>query len=565
MATVMATVMAMEMKVKSTGLTLRTISIFALCAVSGGSSFAQQNLPGGLPNSTTTSTGANQQTGRPAEDVGNTDGAPSRSWTIKPRISLTETFTDNVSINRNANGKRSDFITEITPGIRIEANANRLKGHFDYALRGQYYAKTDYSRTQNSLNTFGSFEAIEDWFFIDFSGVISQQSISAFGPQSPGNTTLNNNSTETSTYRISPYIRGQLLGSADYLLRYNASTTHSDTTRAYDLELTQWIGQLKGNTVFRNLSWTIDANQQIADYNPGRRTEADSARAMLTYAINPQFRVSISGGQESNNYASLNKETNDTYGYGFDLNPTERTRFSAFKERRFFGDGHRVTFSHRFPMSSISFSDTRDVSLLPNQFATYGMGTVYDQFYPQFSQICADRLPGNADQVLIDNCVLGLFQLLGIQPNTQVTAGYMTSRATIQRRQQLSFALFGARNTLTLLANRNENQSVLAASAIGGMVDDFAQNSTVRQQGVSLTYLHRLSPLSNLSVTASRQESTSIRTESLKTTTTLYQVNLSTKLGHKTTGMLNFRHAEFDSTANPYTENAVIGTITYIY
>lgn len=67
------------------------------------------------------------------------------------------------------------------------------------------------NNTQNSLNAFGTLEAVENWLFIDASGNIYQQSISAFGaaPISPGvNTNVNSNITETSTYQVSPYIRG---------------------------------------------------------------------------------------------------------------------------------------------------------------------------------------------------------------------------------------------------------------------------------------------------------------------------------------------------------------------
>lgn len=485
-----------------------------------------------------------------------------RGWVIKPRVTLTETLTDNVNIGRTSNGKQSDLITELAPGIHIEARTARLKGYFDYSLLGQFYAQTDYSRTQNALNTFATLEAVDNWLFVDFSGLIAQQAVSAFGTQSTGSGTINSNSTETATYRLSPYIRGQLGGIVDYLLRYNLSTTQSSSAGAFDSDFSQWVGQLKGGTPFQNLKWTIDGNQQTTEYSSGLKTEADMLRGLFTYSVLPQFRVTVSAGRESNNYASLDQESANTHGYGFDWNPTERTQVSAFKEKRFFGDGHNVRFSHRFPMSSISYTDTRDVSVLPNQFATVGLGTVFDLFSPQFSQICAQQLGGNPSQSQIDTCVTSLFSLLGVQPNTQVTSGFLTSRATVQRSQQLALALFGARNSITLLVSKNENQSVRAAS---GLNDDFSQNNVVRQQGLSLNFSHRLSELSNLNLITSRQESKGSGASTIKTTLTTYQVGVSTKLGAKTTGSLSARRSEFESTANPYTENALIGMVSFIY
>jgi uncharacterized protein (PEP-CTERM system associated) len=527
--------------------------------------FAQQTTSGAVGGSgfAATSAGATQS---PLSAVGDTS-TQGRDWLIKPRVTLTETLTDNVSINRVNNGKQNDLITEVAPGIRIEARTARLKGYFDYALRGQFYAKTDYSQTQNSLNTFGTLEAVDNWLFLDFSGLIAQQAISAFGAQSPSNSTINNNSTETANYRLSPYIRGQFGGVVEYLLRYNLSTLRSDASIVSDTNIAEWVGQLRGSTPFQNLKWTIDASQQSTDYSRGRDTDADRVRAMLTYVVLPQFKISVSGGQETNNYASLDQETHTTHGYGFDWNPTERTQISAFKESRFFGDGHNVSFSHRFPRSSIRFTDTRDVSVLPNQYTSVGLGTVYDSYFQIFSNIepYASMNPATKD-IAVATAVNTFLANFGISPNTQATSSFLTSRATIQRNQSLALALTGVRNSVTLIANRTESQSVLAATASN---DDFSQSTLVQQQGFSLNLSHRLSEISNLNVLASRQESkgsSSVTGNSnLKTTTTTYQINASTRLGAKTTGSLSARRSEFDSTTNPFTENALVGTISFIY
>lgn len=485
-----------------------------------------------------------------------------RAWTIKPRVTLTETLTDNVNVNRTGNGKQSDLITELAPGVRIDARTARFKGYFDYSLLGQFYTQTDYSRTQNSLNTFGTLEAIDNWLFLDFSGIIAQQAISAFGAQSPSGSSINSNSTETASYRLSPYIRGQLGGAVDYSLRHNRSTTQSDAAAANDIELSQWTGQLQGGTPFQNLKWTIDGNRQTTEYSKGGKSEAETLRGLFSYSVLPQFRVNLSAGRESNNYASVDQESTNTHGYGFDWNPTERTQISVFREKRFFGDGHNIRFNHRFPMSSITFTDTRDVSVLPNQFATSGLGTAYDFFYPLLSQLCTQDSHGTPSQSQIDNCVMNKLASRGMQPNTQVTGGFLTSRAAVQRSQALALALFGARNSITLLVNRNESQSVLASNALN---DDFNQNSSIRQQGLSLNFSHRLSELSTLNLLASRQESTGNGAITTKTTSTTYQLNVSTTLGAKTTGSMSARRSEFDSTSTPYTENALLGTVSFTY
>ena len=518
----------------------------------GTSVFAQENTSG----TAAIATGKSATTAGAADQSKTREGASGSTWRIKPRISLTETYTDNANINRTAGNKQSDFITEIAPGIHIDAHSARLKAYLDYTLRQQLYAReAGNNRSQNSLNAFGTFEAVDNWLFLDFSGLIAQQAISAFGTQSTSNTAVNSNSTETANYRLSPYIRGQLGGLADYSLRYTASATRSDNNAVSDIDLSQWAGQIRGNTAFQKLRWTIDGSQQSADYSKGRKTDAETLRTILTYSVFPQFRVALSGGWESNNYASLDQESHIMSGYGFDWTPTQRTNFSVFREKRFFGNGHDIKFGHRFPMSSIQFSDTRDVSVLPNQFATVGLGSIYDLYFNQFASLIPDPI---ARATFVNT----LLSQNGITPNTQVVSGFTTSQATIRRTQQLSFALFGARNSITLQVNRGENQAALA-SASG--LDSTSQSSVIQQQGFSVNLSHRLSNLSNVNLLGSRQESTGSGANSLKATTTLYQVNVSTKLGAKTTGSLSARRSEFDSTTNPYTENALIGTVSFIY
>ncbi len=490
-------------------------------------------------------------------------GTQNQGFVIKPRISLTETWTDNVAVGGGQNSSESGFITQLAPGIRIDAKTARLKAYFDYALTGIYYSNSSVgSRTQNSLNTFGTLEAISNWMYLDFSGLIAQQAISAFGAQSPSNANINSNSTETSTYRLSPYIRGQLAGIADYSLRYTWSTTQSNGSAASGIELADLSGQLRGSTLFQNLKWFIDASQQNTSYSSGRTSEAERLYGTGTYTVFPQFRVSLSGGQESNNYASQNAGGKVTYGYGFDWTPSERTQISALKERRFFGDGHRYTISHRFPLSSIRYSDTKDVSVLPNQFSSVGLGTVFDIW----RQICAQQLSSQyTDPAQLDLAANACATAKIATAGNQVPSSFLSSRATVQRSQQLALAMQGARNTLTILFNRNESQSILASSEAN---DDFRSNNTnnIRQRGFSINLSHQLSAQSSLNLMSSRQQSTGTTTgNALKATTMMYQASLTSKLGAKTTGGISIRRTEFENSTTPYTENALIGTLSVIF
>lgn len=546
----MATDMVRMVSTKINQLTVLVLGVVTTSVFAQTTPGTITNLGGGIPGGSAPQT--NQTIGAPASETNET-GTLTRAWSIKPRIGLTETLTDNAALNRAQGNKEGDLITQLTPGIRIEGQSARLKAYLDYALNAQMYAKSDHSRTQNNLNSFATLEAVDNWVFIDANARIAQQSISAFGAQSPGTTTVNANSTETRTFGLTPSLRGQLGGLVDYSLRYNRSTTRSDASRVANIDVSEWAGQVKGSTPFSNLQWSGDASTQSVDYSTGRQTDASRLNARLTYAITPQFRIVGSGGWEQNNYASIDQQDRTTHGYGFDWNPTERTQLSAFKERRFFGDGHNINISHRFPQSSIQFSDTRDVSVLPNQFASQGYGSLYSVIAAQYA-----GLPEPARTAAIQSFFLTRPTL---DPNAQVTSSFLASRATIQRRQQLALVLLGARNSITLLLNRNLSQSTLAAAAT---TDDFSRASEIRQEGFIINYSHQVSSLSTLNALLSRQESTGIGSNSLRTKTNQYQLNLATKLGAKTTGSVSIRHTQSDGTIS-FKENALIGTVTYTY
>ena len=117
------------------------------------------NLGGGVPGGSVVST--NQNIGAPASETTEA-GTLTRAWSIKPRIGLTETLTDNAALNRAQGNKEGDLITQLTPGIRIEGQSARLKAYLDYALNAQTYAKSDHSRTQNNLNSFATLEAVDN-------------------------------------------------------------------------------------------------------------------------------------------------------------------------------------------------------------------------------------------------------------------------------------------------------------------------------------------------------------------------------------------------------------------
>lgn len=481
-------------------------------------------------------------------------------WRVEPRISLTEILTDNAVLGSTAAGSKNDQITQLSPGIRIDGRGARLKAYFDYSLTQIQYAQNgEKSRTQNALNTFGTLEAVEKWLFLDFRGSITQQTVSAFGAQSSSNASINANSTETSTYSLSPYIRGRLLGAADYLVRYQRSTTESKVSSAFSSDSDTWTASLKGDTGLASLGWALDASKLSTDYSNGRHTEADRYYGTLTWRLDPQFRLNFSGGTESNNYATLVKDSRTTHGYGFEWAPTPRTNVSVFRERRFFGNGHNISLTHRTALTAWKYSDVRDVMIM-NQSGTVGLGTFYDLVYA-----LSATAPGvDPNNPAMRAAWTNLFFLMnpGLSPTSIIPSNFLSSQASVQRQRELSFAITGVRNTVTFMATDVSRQA-LAVQSVALLGDSFQTSNVINQRGLSMNWSNRLSADSTLAATLMKMDTTgSSSGAGLKTTQNTLTVNLSTRVGPKTTASLGLRHTEFDSKTNPYTENALTGTLT---
>lgn len=479
--------------------------------------------------------------------------ASTTAWgqvTVTPRVAVSETVTDNVRLS-NTN-PQSEQITEITPGIRINIAGTRLKTYFDLGLSQLIYAQgTSDNRTevQNALNTFGTFEAIDNWAFVDFNGTISRQSVSAFGTQSADNTSVNANQAEVSNYRISPYVRGRLGYMADYEARYSRSTTRSDSATASDVDTADALLKLSGNSAFRNLGWLADASRQTVSYSAGRTTEANRINLGLTYTLTPQLNVFASGGREDNNFVSMDKERSATHTVGLNWSPSETTKLSASRSKRPFGDAHSVNFEHRSARTVWRFTDSRDVSATPSQTGFGSIGSIYDLLFSQFASTEPDPIARAA-------LVNAYLQTYGINPSATVVSNFLSSAVSVQRRQDLSFSLLGLRDTITFVATRTESNRLDTVSAA---LDDLANASQVRQTGLSVNYAHRLTPDYSLGVLWSQQR-TSGDNNSQETRLRSLNLNVAGRVGKRTTAVVGVRHVVSDG-LSPYSETAVTGNL----
>jgi uncharacterized protein (PEP-CTERM system associated) len=458
------------------------------------------------------------------------------------------TATDNARLQ--AGQSQSEQTLEVSPGIRVVTNHARVRGFLDYALSGLYRLQnTGGDDLQHRLNTNAQINAIDNWAFVDVTGTVSQQLISAFGPVA-GSSTTNANQTQTATYSVSPYVRGQFPGSVNYEARYSVQGTKSKSNARSDSDTQGWSGRLARQV--GAAGWSLSADQQEVDYDQGRSIESNAVTGRFSYAWSPQWITGLTVGQETNDVLTPDKKSYSNYGVDLTWRPSDRTTLSAGVNDRYFGRGHNLAFEHRAARVVVRVSDVRDVSTSPNSNVNATLGTLYDLL---------DALYVTLEPDPVKRAQLVQAELIsrGLPGNLLVSQSFLVSQATLQRQQQLSVLMTARRGTFTVSYARGQSNRLLNNLTLG---DDFDSTSRIKTDTLSFLYAHRLTPVTSANAALALQRSEGDLDTQRNSQYTL-TLGMSTQLGRRTSGSVQLRRLHSTSGLNPYTENALVGNILH--
>ena len=482
------------------------------------------------------------------------DGAKRLGLTVVPRLGLSETWTDNLTLAPDGQRYRA-LITGVSPGITITSRTGRVRGVLDYTLDGLLYVKSDQSsRVQNQLQARGNAELIPGAVFVDATGNISQQSISAFGQTSPSNDLDNPNRTEVRTLTVSPYWRGMLSTLASFELRATGQMRDSSEGGAGNSSASgdSKEGSLSlslGGPQGRALNWGLQAYTRRIHYElTGLDNRSSSAIASLSWVPDVDWVLGVTAGREKSDY--LGDDTSTIYGANFKWMPTPRTTLSGDWQRHSYGNSHNAVLEHRMTQLVLRLTSTQSINTGSDPS---GQMTNYQLLDLQYSSIEPD--PAKRDAL-----VRALLAAMGLNPSAISSGGFQTNSATLQRRNEAALAWSGPRLTLTLAANDNKSRG-LGTTATSG--DDLALANNIRQRGVTLSVAYRFTPLSTGNLTYTRQHSSGDgSTTSLSTGMSSLYATTTTRLGPRTDATLGLRHTRSDDQSLGYRENAVYAQLT---
>ncbi len=289
-----------------------------------------------------------------------------QGWTILPRISMEEEFTDNVF--EVPSPRRWDLTTIIAPGVSVLGNSDRAQLRLDYQPELEMHAiNGDQNVLVQQLNAVGTLTLVPELFFVDLRALAGVQAtnggvggLGGLGQPGVGGVTgaslgqgqtsdlglAKQNRTQTASFSVSPYMLFQFgdIGTG----KVGASLSQSTASRltgfapiplvsqgANDQHFSSVaeFAQFETGDEFAALRDTFSANglQATSGGTGVSRSTRDMASDRVDYQINHSIDVYGQIGWEDISYSGNNAlAINDlTWGFGTVLTPNPDSQLTV--------------------------------------------------------------------------------------------------------------------------------------------------------------------------------------------------------------------------------------------
>ena len=493
--------------------------------------------------------------GMPGQGQNVSPNAAGGGWRILPRLSLRETYSDNIRLGGQADAG-ADMVTQINPGLLVTGVGRRFNVNASYMMNNLIYAEhSNFTRMRHQFNATATTELIENLFFVDGRAAMFQQNASLFGPQGVDNVNVTGNRADVKVYTISPYLRHRFQDFASTELRYTYGIVESNFNALRNSHRNAFQAGLNSGDAFRILNWGLNYSNQMIDFDKtGRSVEMERAVGNLRYMVTPRFGLTATGGYERNTFISIRgSPTSPTWTVGFSWIPDERTNIVATAGQRFFGDTYSVLANHRTRLTVWNASYDQNITTFNQQAGAGGMGSL--------GGIVGTGGLGGLGGLGDPGGLSGSGSFLD-------PTNFFTNRLFLQKRLQATVGINGATNSLMLrvfdmtrkaFSPESDDADLLGANA--------ALLNHTRQSGVNGLWSYRISALTraNFSLGYTRF---SFLTTDRKDDFKIGMVSLTRQFQAQpaVNGTIQLRHIERDSNQGAsYSENAVIASLNMTY
>jgi uncharacterized protein (PEP-CTERM system associated) len=485
-----------------------------------------------------------------------------QGWRVRPYLTLRETLTNNVNLQPPGR-EESDFITEVTPGVRIDGRGPRVEAEGTIAARTLWYARTG---DRNNIvypqaNLRGRVEALRDFFFVEAQATVVQTYLSPFGSTSLDESNASRNRYTAEYYRLSPFFEGELAGGRLHYVLRNDSAWTSSSGAAVAVAST-YSNTLSGliESGVEPLGWALDARrQEITFANQDDSFLDELGRATLRYQATPDWRVSGNVGYERRVYP-LDEASGVIYGGGVEWRPGQRTALVARFEERVFGPSYFLSFDHRRAWSSLRVLATRNITSYPQLIGTFGADGLDSLVGAAF----ITRFP---DPVAREAAVQEFLQRNALPTNLAGATPFYTQQVLLQETQQATYTLIGKRNAVAFNVFHQRNRPVAGATGVE-LPPELSFSNDNDQTGGSVTWSHRATALDTVNVLGSYTDVETFLTNNRTDNAKLYLLRLlyNRSVGAKTSAFSGIRFQRRDANfSSDYREAAVFVGVTHYF
>ncbi len=477
-----------------------------------------------------------------------------QAWFVQPVISSTVTATSNSGYTTGA-AAESDVIVNVSPGIVVRGGGPRFKVDGSFYLDALGYVNDTQTSTvlpRGAINTNSTL--VERLLFLDASFSAVQTSQTPFGARPDG---LSSYNTETTTQaRVNPIIRHEF--SQNVQLNAYANNTWLHTSNKSGT-----TANARDNAYVQDQFLSIErkpvpfgAELQVAHQDTRYANQDFSAltidnwRAVVSYAFVEQVQVGLIGGHERDR-VPYGEVTDSIVGLNAKWRPSERTKFDATLEDRFFGLGWDAQFEHRTPFQAWNLRLIRRASTYASSLASLPTGGNVESL---LDATFTTRYP---DPVERSRVVQEVMASRGLPSTLSGPVEIYTEAAQMEQSATATYLITGVRDSLACSYYFDKRGPL----PIPGSTDPLQSllSPANSQYGLALQYSHRLTPLMTLDALArwSRLEGHG-STEGNNSRDKVYRAGLNWMLAPQSTGSVGLRWQQHRSNVSADAEETAL-------
>ena len=269
-------------------------------------------------------------------------------WTLTPRVTVSETYSDNVSLAADGS-QRHDFITDVNAGLSLHGEGRRLRMDADYNLQQVLHLReTGSNELHHQWQISGDAELIERIVFLDARTTMSQLNGANTGRIGEDNLTTDARG-DAFTFSVSPSMRHRFGRWADTELRLTYDTVTNDSgtadtnSESYRAETTIGSGRR-----FQRMPWSLTALRSTITNTDDSESKFASVNGEVSYVVSRKLLATAGAGYDDNEFASGGNETDGLrWSVGGTWTPTPRTSVGLGFEKRFFDDTYFFDLTHQ--------------------------------------------------------------------------------------------------------------------------------------------------------------------------------------------------------------------------